>query len=312
MTEEQWLACPDPLRLPKVARDRTSARKCCLLASAHALYTPGALRTVNGRRIVEVTQAAALASAPGENLREQMWTAFCREFPDYFAGKNFTVPWEVWRRPELAPDARILNTFVATTVRDPVINRRGANDVGEAVLATLRNIAATEARHQIDEVRKQCETPRQPLLGNVMYPAASADELREAILELFPEEEQDKLRAGRWFPVGVPSRVSNRLTSLIVRPRFEEATARMVWFVRDILGNPFRPIEIRPEWREWNHSAALRIAEHIVATGNYADVPILGDALEDAGCTDEEMLRHCRTAEHVPGCWVVDALVGRN
>jgi hypothetical protein len=59
------------------------------------------------------------------------------------------------------------------------------------------------------------------------------------------------------------------------------------------------------------HHTAVRIANHIITTGNYADVPILGDALEDAGCHDEHMLRHCRLATHVPGCWVVDAVLGK-
>ncbi|MCE9564117.1 MAG: hypothetical protein K8U57_18900 [Planctomycetes bacterium] len=86
----------------------------------------------------------------------------------------------------------------------------------------------------------------------------------------------------------------------------------MANIVRDILGNPFRPVAVLSEWREANFGAALRIAEHIVATGNYGDVPILADALEDAGCSDEELLNFCRNGEHYAGCWVVDAVLGRN
>jgi hypothetical protein len=42
-------------------------------------------------------------------------------------------------------------------------------------------------------------------------------------------------------------------------------------------------------------------------------MPILADALEEAGCTSEDMLAHCRTgSEHVLGCWVVDLILGRN
>jgi hypothetical protein len=40
--------------------------------------------------------------------------------------------------------------------------------------------------------------------------------------------------------------------------------------------------------------------------------PILADALEEAGCTNPEILEHCRTqGEHVRGCWVVDLVLGR-
>jgi hypothetical protein len=134
--------------------------------------------------------------------------------------------------------------------------------------------------------------------------------LREAVLELFPEELRDDLRPGQWFPGHIPNRIGHRLRSLTARPRVEAATARMVELVRDVLGNPFRPIVIQPEWREWNHRAVAHIAQHIVTAGSYTDVPILGDALEEAGCGDEETLGHCRTGTHAPGCWVVDAVLG--
>jgi hypothetical protein len=41
-------------------------------------------------------------------------------------------------------------------------------------------------------------------------------------------------------------------------------------------------------------------------------MPILGDALEEAGCSDTTILDHCRQpAEHVRGCWLVDRILGR-
>ena len=41
-------------------------------------------------------------------------------------------------------------------------------------------------------------------------------------------------------------------------------------------------------------------------------MPILADALEDAGCTNQDILNHCRGGgEHVRGCWVVDLLLGK-
>ena len=42
-------------------------------------------------------------------------------------------------------------------------------------------------------------------------------------------------------------------------------------------------------------------------------LPVLGDALEDAGCADAAILAHCRgPGEHVRGCWVVDLLLGKS
>jgi hypothetical protein len=53
-----------------------------------------------------------------------------------------------------------------------------------------------------------------------------------------------------------------------------------------------------------------RIAEAIYQQGLFADLPVLGDALEDAGCHDPEVLAHCRgPGPHARGCWVIDHLV---
>ena len=42
-------------------------------------------------------------------------------------------------------------------------------------------------------------------------------------------------------------------------------------------------------------------------------MPILADALQDAGCDNEDMLNHCRDVNqpHVRGCWVLDLLFDR-
>ena len=54
------------------------------------------------------------------------------------------------------------------------------------------------------------------------------------------------------------------------------------------------------------------VARHIDAGLAFHDLPILADALEDAGCTDGAILSHCRSGlEHVRGCWVIDLLLGR-
>jgi hypothetical protein len=57
---------------------------------------------------------------------------------------------------------------------------------------------------------------------------------------------------------------------------------------------------------------------YVFATGIYADlafhrVPILADALHDAGCGNDDVLNHYRgDGPHAPGCWVVDLLLGKN
>ena len=54
------------------------------------------------------------------------------------------------------------------------------------------------------------------------------------------------------------------------------------------------------------------LARAIYDDKSFADMPVLGDALEDAGCDDEEALDHCRNHPlHARGCWVLDAILCR-
>src|SRR5262245_34089111 len=79
--------------------------------------------------------------------------------------------------------------------------------------------------------------------------------------------------------------------------------------LRELFGNPFRPVTVPAHWRTGN---VVGLARTAYDDRRFELVPILGDALEDVGCGDEAILAHCRTAEgHVRGCWVVDLLLGR-
>jgi hypothetical protein len=101
--------------------------------------------------------------------------------------------------------------------------------------------------------------------------------------------------------------------SALERARFtvfyQERQARQV--LRDIVGNPFRPVVFDPLWLAANDRMSVRLAERIEAERAFDQLPILGDALEEAGCSESAILDHCRSAGvHVPGCWVVDGILG--
>jgi hypothetical protein len=54
------------------------------------------------------------------------------------------------------------------------------------------------------------------------------------------------------------------------------------------------------------------MAQAVYDARRFADLPILADALEDAGCGEPSILAHCRSGgEHIRGCWVVDLLLGK-
>jgi hypothetical protein len=86
----------------------------------------------------------------------------------------------------------------------------------------------------------------------------------------------------------------------------------LVESVQDIFGNPFHSIPISPHWLAWDDGTVRRIAQVIYDERAFDRLPVLADALEDAGCDDADLLAHCRgPGPHVRGCWVVDLLLGK-
>ena len=100
----------------------------------------------------------------------------------------------------------------------------------------------------------------------------------------------------------------------------ETATIRggMAWEERlfqascliDLLGNPFRKVRFDPRWRT---ETAVALARQFYERGEAASLPILADALEEAGCDELAVLNHARDIHqpHVRGCLVVDLVLGK-
>lgn len=87
---------------------------------------------------------------------------------------------------------------------------------------------------------------------------------------------------------------------------------RQLDFFRDVVRCPAQPVHFQQAWLRSNGALVRRMAERMYAAEDFADLPILADALEDAGCTSSEILDHCREPRrHVRGCWVVDLLLGK-
>jgi hypothetical protein len=79
--------------------------------------------------------------------------------------------------------------------------------------------------------------------------------------------------------------------------------------LRDIVGTPFRSFLVYPSWLHFHDGTVPKIAQRIYDNRDFSLLPILADALEEAGCDNDDILRHCREpGEHVRGCWVVDLL----
>ncbi len=80
--------------------------------------------------------------------------------------------------------------------------------------------------------------------------------------------------------------------------------------IREVLGNSLQAVHFIAEWRT---STVTAIAQQMYDSRDFSPMPILADALQDAGCDNADLLDHCRDAEqvHVRGCWVVDAVLGK-
>ena len=116
-------------------------------------------------------------------------------------------------------------------------------------------------------------------------------------------EDAQKARAGlaaledHAFVEGVTKATSHRLQRL-----------QCAW-LRCLYPNPFRPAHIDPSWLT---STVRTLAQGIYAERAFDRLPILSDALQDAGCTDEDILSHLRSdGPHVKGCWPIDLLLGK-
>jgi hypothetical protein len=89
----------------------------------------------------------------------------------------------------------------------------------------------------------------------------------------------------------------------------KERVAEQAAILRDLFGNPFRPVAFDPRWRT---ADAVGLARGIYDERAFDRLPFLADALMDAGCADEQVLGHCRSdGPHVRGCWVVDLVLGK-
>jgi hypothetical protein len=79
--------------------------------------------------------------------------------------------------------------------------------------------------------------------------------------------------------------------------------------LRCVGGNPFRPVTADPTWLS---SDVVALARGISEGGAFDRLPVLADALLDAGCDDPDVLGHCRSAgPHDRHCWVIDSVLGK-
>jgi hypothetical protein len=136
-------------------------------------------------------------------------------------------------------------------------------------------------------------------LGGDVAMAAADLAAGESLAETYRDADNDDL--WEWSFAGPPNPVWQA-----TRAAVEGEYAPLL---RCVVGNPFRPVAADPAWRT---STVVALAEAVYADRAWDRLPILADALEDAGCTDPAVLGHLRgPGPHARGCWAVDLLLGK-
>ena len=228
-----------------------------------------------------------------------IWTLFSR------SGKGGQIKDERFRRFGIACTRRALAALPGGNSPALDIVETSIDSNLAAVLPTARKL------HQMQIKARGTELP----FGQIAFEYAAAavgkclkskpsqaavadDPAREAVVAMCGHVEG-------WKPLGYPR-----------KPRHQAVTdaecLEQAAIARDIFGNPFRPpVAFEPSW---GTSTVLAIARQMFESGEFGAMPILADALQDAGCEDETILTHCRDANqpHVRGCWVVDLVLSKS
>lgn len=164
----------------------------------------------------------------------------------------------------------------------PFCRRERSGDVGALLRRTELDlyVDALDRTLSPDEPRFQWFRKQAPLRLGLEVVQVALEDLRES------PSEQDVQRAA------------------------DDASAKVTAIVRDVFGNPFRPVSFSPDWRT---ETVLAMARGVYERGETDAMPILADALQDVGCDDAHLLAHCRgSGPHVRGCWAVDLVLGRS
>ncbi len=105
-----------------------------------------------------------------------------------------------------------------------------------------------------------------------------------------------------------------RQALLLQSPQFDNSVEckAQAAHIREIFGNPFSPVLIERTILRWQDAIVPKLAQGLYGQLAFDLLPILADALEEAGCTNAYILNHCRQpGEHVRGCWVIDLILGK-
>ena len=279
MTEAEWLTCEDPISMIGLVSDIATERKMRLLA----------LSCCWRNEYLDVTEAIEPRRAPSGIDR--------RRLPSEVVHRRKAIA-ALEGRIEGTVDESELQRALSDAASDSYGASRDPSDtVGYAVYAASVCFECISKCEWEGVVAYASQVPAYDALTQSSNP----DLARIATLWTTP---QTRPRSDNWsrdeaVVAGLPE-----FLSALAHEQANQAN-----LLRDILGNPFRPVAFESAWLT---ETVLGLARGIYEDRAFERLPILADALQEAGCENEDILTHCREpGEHVRGCWVVDLVLGK-
>jgi hypothetical protein len=147
-------------------------------------------------------------------------------------------------------------------------------------------------------------------LANACHYAENCDPLRLGLTQPRNRRETDLDRAARalWAATRSDGWGTSDYRNYYQRTEFRRVYKQVLV---EVVGSRPSPPEVKSAWRT---DAVLSLARQMYESRDFGSMPVLADALEDAGCDCADVLDHCRDpqAAHVRGCWIVDPVLGKS
>ncbi len=286
MTEDEWATIGTPGQLPDAFFQAASPRKLRLfiVACCRRLW-PHLLPAMRG--VVEVGERYADGAANDDEAQAARLAAF----PDDY-GPREVVIWQPGMWPQYDP--RLVEL---------IIERNGGRPdaIGRLLeIATQRTIEYPNL--PIEQIAPDAELIYESLNNAVDWVAAASgpEGSREELWELAAGISPDTAAAAAL----IDTTGSGAEACDSYEARVDTELAAQVPLLRDLFGRPADLISLD---RDWLTPVVVGLARGIYDNWAFDRLPILADALQDAGCVDERVLAHCRgPGPHTRGCWVVD------
>lgn len=326
MTEDDWLKAKDPDAMLKKIADRLSPRRWHLLACATVRRAWDAIPDGVFKEAVDWVEQHAGATADHREAVERARQLEAAGPVAVEAARQAQRQIVLSADPDTDPDDFQLNGARKVNPTAPLF-QSACRNAGSAVLqageaadmavrAVISLLAERPGSDLLNRVRELVvETTR--LRATASLHAASAIDLKargdEAADRNNPKKANLLYAASEETVRKLEEQTANKANDLHDQKAKGDRKA-MGRMLLDVVGNPFKAYRFEPSWRT---DTVRSLAKAIYAERAFDRMPILADALLDADCDEEAVLRHCRGTEvhttegpyHIRGCWVLDLIL---